>query len=190
MPKKSNPDAAFWRQMRDAERSILSYALECGGSITKAAELLGISVPYMSERTHELGIIAPAPAKRGRPLGSLGSIAGSGGADPPEEPEEGTPTPKSEAKPPKALKAPKAPRAPRVLVDGRPSTECGQPSCSPAFVVVQGGDGSEGGDHEDGEGDLDLGDLEDDEDDEDDEDGEEGDEEDAEGKGKDGGDVA
>lgn len=75
MPKKSNPAAPFWRQMRDAERSIISYALEQGGSITKGAELLGISVPYMSERCHELGIVAPAPARRGRPV----AVSGDGG---------------------------------------------------------------------------------------------------------------
>lgn len=161
--------------MRDAERSIISYALECGGSITKAAELLGISVPYMSERTHELGIIAPAPAKRGRPLGPIAVSGGAGLPTEPEEPEEGVPGPKSEAKPPRVPK-------PRVPVDGRPSTERGQPSCSPAFVVVQGGE--DGGVHEDegleGE-DLEGEDLED----EDDEDEDEGDED--ESGDKDGG---
>jgi hypothetical protein len=159
VPKKSNPAAPFWRQMRDAERSILSYALECGGSITKGAELLGISVPYMSERTHELGIIAPAPARRGRPVAVSGD---GGGSEADDEAHAGNPERERPAPP---------------------------NTCSPAFVLVPGGvddvvtedpdDGDEEGEDEDDE------DEDEDDEDEDGEDGEEDEDEDGE-DGKDG----
>lgn len=68
MPKRKNENAPYWTMLRDSERHIIAYALEQGGTITKAAQLLGISVNYLSERTRELGVPAPnkgnAPGKK------------------------------------------------------------------------------------------------------------------------------
>ena len=59
MPKRRNENAPFWVQMRQAERSIIEFALEHGQTVKRTAALLGISPNYLSERLHHLGIPAP-----------------------------------------------------------------------------------------------------------------------------------
>ena len=59
MPKKRDEDAPYWVQLRQAERSIIEFALEHGQSVRNTAALLGISVNYLRERTRELNIVTP-----------------------------------------------------------------------------------------------------------------------------------
>jgi hypothetical protein len=59
MPKKRDEDAPYWVQLRQAERSIIEFALEHGQSVRGTAALLGISANYLRERTRELGIVTP-----------------------------------------------------------------------------------------------------------------------------------
>jgi type IV secretory pathway VirB10-like protein len=59
MPKKRDEDAPYWVQLRQAERSIIEFALEHGQSVRGTAALLGISANYLRERTRELNIVTP-----------------------------------------------------------------------------------------------------------------------------------
>jgi hypothetical protein len=59
MPKKRDEDAPYWVQLRQAERSIIEFALEHGQSVRGTAAILGISANYLRERTRELNIVTP-----------------------------------------------------------------------------------------------------------------------------------
>lgn len=59
MPKRRNKNAPYWTMLRQAERQIIEYALQQGGTITKTASLLGINTGYLSQRVRALGVFAP-----------------------------------------------------------------------------------------------------------------------------------
>jgi hypothetical protein len=59
MPKRRDENAPYWVQLREAERHIIEFALEHGGSIRGTAAILGISPNYLRERTRELNIDTP-----------------------------------------------------------------------------------------------------------------------------------
>jgi hypothetical protein len=59
MPKRRDANAPYWQQLREAERSIIVFALEHGQTLRGTAALLGISPNYLSERVAELGISTP-----------------------------------------------------------------------------------------------------------------------------------
>lgn len=59
MPRKVNPDAPYWRHVREAERSILTYTLDNAESLTQVALLLGVSKAFIIEKAQELGIKPP-----------------------------------------------------------------------------------------------------------------------------------
>ncbi len=57
---KLDDTSPFRVQMREAERSIIAFAIECGVTVKKASQLLGISPAYLSERAKDLGMKMPA----------------------------------------------------------------------------------------------------------------------------------
>jgi len=59
MPKKRDEGAPYWVQLRQAERSVIEFALGHGQTIRGTATILGISPNYLSERLRELGITPP-----------------------------------------------------------------------------------------------------------------------------------
>jgi DNA-binding NtrC family response regulator len=57
---RRNPNAPYWVQLARAEKQILEYTLaqtDTGDNFTQAAELLGVSVSFISERVRELGVV-------------------------------------------------------------------------------------------------------------------------------------
>lgn len=56
MAKRRNSDAPYWRQVREAERRILVFALENTSSMREAARALGISPSYCFVRCQTLGL--------------------------------------------------------------------------------------------------------------------------------------
>jgi preprotein translocase subunit Sec63 len=59
MPKKRNENAPFWLQIHEAERHIITFALEQCQTILRASSILGVSPNFLSDRINKLGIIAP-----------------------------------------------------------------------------------------------------------------------------------
>lgn len=64
MPKRLDVNAPYWVQMRLAERGIIEYAYQEGGSIWRTAALLGISVPHLRRRMTALGLSADKALKK------------------------------------------------------------------------------------------------------------------------------
>ena len=60
MPKKKNLDGSFWRSMRQAERNIITFALEQKHSVADTAAILGISTNFLTSliTKHEIDIWA------------------------------------------------------------------------------------------------------------------------------------
>jgi len=90
MPKKRDEGAPYWVQLRQAERSVIEFALGHGQTIRGTATILGISPNYLSERLRELGItppeVRPGPkpgSKPNRPAAPQLRVVG----DTPEAPE-------------------------------------------------------------------------------------------------------
>lgn len=86
MPKKRDESAPFWMQMREAERSIIAFAIKCGGTLRKAADLLGISPNYLSERVRDLGMEVPeskpGPKPGSRRVKPDRAVEGNGASEP------------------------------------------------------------------------------------------------------------
>lgn len=59
MPKRKNPNAPYWQQMRHAEKSVIEYALEHGVTVRGTAKILGIASNYLYERMRLLEIAIP-----------------------------------------------------------------------------------------------------------------------------------
>lgn len=59
MPKRRDEGAPYWVQLRQAERSVIEFALIHGQTIRGTAAILGISPNFLSERVRELGITPP-----------------------------------------------------------------------------------------------------------------------------------
>lgn len=109
MPKKRDMNAPYWQQLREAERRIIEYALEHGGSLRGTAAILGISSNFLSERARELGVptpeVRPGP-KPGTPRPALRVVPPDG--EVPDTDDTDTPV---------TPKAPKPPRRPAASSD-------------------------------------------------------------------------
>lgn len=55
MARRNNPMAPYFVQMREFERQLILGAIEAGGNITAAADLLGVQRQYMKVRGKFLG---------------------------------------------------------------------------------------------------------------------------------------
>lgn len=95
MPKRRDEGAPYWVQLRQAERSVIEFALEHGKTIRGTAAILGISPNFLSERVRELGItppeVRPGPkpgSKPNRPAAPQLRVVGDTPEEVPETPED------------------------------------------------------------------------------------------------------
>jgi hypothetical protein len=90
MPKKRDEQGPYWVQLREAERSIIVFALTHGTTIRGTATLLGTSPNFLAGRMRELGIpapeVKPGPKPGAKPTRPLRVVSGNGAA-PADEPE-------------------------------------------------------------------------------------------------------
>jgi len=54
MAKKRNDNARYWTMVHEAERNIIRFAFEQGGTLTRTAEILGVSVNFLSKKIKSL----------------------------------------------------------------------------------------------------------------------------------------
>lgn len=55
MPRRRNDNSPYRRQLLQAEKRMIEYAIECGGSLRQAAVLLGVSESFIIGRAAKLG---------------------------------------------------------------------------------------------------------------------------------------
>lgn len=55
MPKRRNEGAIYWKTLRKVEKEMVEWYLKQGGSIHRAAALLGVSQSFLSQRIRKLG---------------------------------------------------------------------------------------------------------------------------------------
>jgi hypothetical protein len=66
MAKKRNAAARYWALVHAAERNIIMFALEHGGSITRTASMLGVSPNFLSQKIHTLKMVVGKDKKTGK----------------------------------------------------------------------------------------------------------------------------
>lgn len=64
MPKRRDESAPLWRALREAEGRLFRAALDREGTIRGAAEYLGVSAGFFSERSRQLGIRSGSKRKK------------------------------------------------------------------------------------------------------------------------------
>jgi hypothetical protein len=57
--KSDDKNVPYYRTLRQAEKSMIEYAVQCAGSLRKAAPLLGISESFLITRAKKLGVVSP-----------------------------------------------------------------------------------------------------------------------------------
>lgn len=58
--KPNNPDANYYKQMLQAERSILEFTLQNADNMAHAARILGLTDSYFYKRLEKVGLLAEA----------------------------------------------------------------------------------------------------------------------------------
>jgi hypothetical protein len=91
MPKKRDEQGPYWVQLREAERSIIVFALTHGATIRGTATLLGTSPNFLAGRMRELGIptpeVKPGPKRGTKPARPALRVVSGNGTAPEDAPE-------------------------------------------------------------------------------------------------------
>jgi hypothetical protein len=91
MPKKRDEQGPYWVQLREAERSIIVFALTHGATIRGTATLLGTSPNFLAGRMRELGIptpeVKPGPKPGAKPSRPALRVVSGNGVTPEDAPE-------------------------------------------------------------------------------------------------------
>lgn len=89
MPKRNNPNAPYFTQMRRAEKRIIEMTLELpevGGKIRPAAVLLGVTNSFLRSRMKIVGLLPDTPPARqvveDEPKAAQPEVVGNGSEGP------------------------------------------------------------------------------------------------------------